>query len=386
MGMYDIKTQALDQLGFHGSYRPQDVTFLMNIDDIQPTSIAEKEKRIQSGEAHYSQMISAEKKPSDEHLKHFKQALKNGADRMSLEIQKLGNNLRERFKSEPIILVSLVRAGVPVGVLLKHYIATFQPCFHYGISIIRDRGIDHSALNAIINEHGAKNIVFVDGWTGKGAICKELTSSLQSYPDLFDENWDIPRLVTLADLGGCSWLSASSDDWLIPSGILGSVISGLTSRSILLDDIPEQTAKIEFSNVENWHKCIIYDHLASHDISVEFVEMILQKIQINPTNELATWSNEMRVKQQQACHKTIHWVKETYDIQDINKIKPSIAEATRAVLRRIPDRILIKNKDDENVQLLLHFAKENNVPVDILGEDIGPYQAITLIKRVSGNY
>ena len=28
---------TLSELGFHGSYRPEDVTFLMQIDDIQPT-------------------------------------------------------------------------------------------------------------------------------------------------------------------------------------------------------------------------------------------------------------------------------------------------------------------------------------------------------------
>jgi hypothetical protein len=97
-----------------------------------------------------------------------------------------------------VILVSLVRAGVPLGVLLKHQLEKTQPCFHYGISIIRDRGLDLAALNAIIRQHGADNIVFVDGWTGKGAICRQLTQSLSSYPELFDDGWEIPRLVTQA--------------------------------------------------------------------------------------------------------------------------------------------------------------------------------------------
>lgn len=385
MEISKVNAHKLDQLGFHGSYRPHDITFLMNIADIQPTSVQEKEKLIQSGQAHYSQMISAEKQPTDEHLKHYKQALKIGAYRMGQDIQKLGNSLIRRFKNEPVILVSLVRAGVPVGVLLKHHISKYQDCYHYGISIIRDRGIDYCALNAIIDKHGAKNIVFVDGWTGKGAISKELTRSLQSYSDLFDEHWDIPRLVTLADLGGCSWLSASCNDWLIPSGILGSVISGLTSRSILLEDIPEQKASTDFLNKNNWHKCIVYDHLADSDLSVEFIELILKNMKANQTADQAVWSNEIRAKQHQICQKTIQWVSETYGIADINRIKPSIAEATRAVLRRIPDRILVKDEYDENVQLLMHFAKENNVAVDVLGNDLGPYQAITLIKRVSGN-
>lgn len=107
----------LNTIGFHGSYRPQDVVFLLNVDKIEPIEVHEKERLIQSGEAHYSQMISAEKKPSDEHLKHYHQALKIGAARMANDIQMIGNSLMQRFKNQPIILVSLVRAGVPVGVL-----------------------------------------------------------------------------------------------------------------------------------------------------------------------------------------------------------------------------------------------------------------------------
>lgn len=383
MGMSNMNT-PLAALGFHGSYRPDDVVFMLNIDKIEPIDVQEKESLIQSGKAHYSQMISAEKKPSDEHIKHYRQALKIGSERMARDIQMIGNSLSQRFKGEPVILVSLVRAGVPVGVLLKHYIAEFQPCFHYGISIIRDRGIDHSALTAIIKEHGAKNIVFVDGWTGKGAICKELTSTLKDYPELFDDGWDIPRLVTLADLGGCSWLSASCEDWLIPSGILGSVISGLTSRSILLNDIEIETAQSDCLNTDLWHKCVIYNELAEHDISIEFIDHILSMMKAQPTEDHAVWSDEIRKKQFQVCQDTIQWISENYSIKNVNHIKPSIAEATRAVLRRVPERILVRNTSDENVQLILHFAQEHNVPVDVLGEKLGPYQAVTLIKSVKG--
>lgn len=51
-----------------------------------------------------------------------------------------------------------------------------------------------AALQAIIEQHGAENIVFVDGWTGKGAICRELTQNLADYPALFDAGWEILAL------------------------------------------------------------------------------------------------------------------------------------------------------------------------------------------------
>ena len=376
---------SLKTLGFHGSYQPEDVTFLLNIDEIDPTPVAEKEYLIQSGKKHYSQMISVEHPPSDEQMRHFEYAFEQGAERLASDVQKIGNSLRNRFKNQPIILVSLVRAGVPLGVLLKHYIEKHQQCVHYGISIIRDRGIDIAALHAIIGQHGAENIVFVDGWTGKGAICRELTQNLADYPALFDPGWDIPRLVTLADLGGYSWLSASCEDWLIPFGILGSVISGLISRTVLKDTIDFDLAKKNCYDPNNWHSCLVYQHLAQHDISVDFTDKILNIIQQNPHTDLANWNNHIRLKQQKICLDTIDWISDTYAIKNINHIKPSIAEATRAVLRRVPEKILIRDPSNPHVQLLLHFAQERNIAVDILGAKLGSYHAVTLIKKVEKN-
>lgn len=376
---------SLKTLGFHGSYRPEDVTFLLNIDEIDPTPVAEKEYLIQSGKKHYSQMISVEHPPTDEQMRHFEYAFEQGAERLANDVQKIGNSLLSRFPKQPIILVSLVRAGVPLGVLLKHYIEKHQQCVHYGISIIRDRGIDFAALQAIIEQHGAENIVFVDGWTGKGAICRELTQNLADYPALFDAGWEIPRLVTLSDLGGYSWLSASCEDWLIPFGMLGSVISGLISRTILKDTIDFDLAKRNCFDPNHWHSCLVYQHLAQHDISVEFTDKILNIIQQNPHTDLADWNNQIRLKQQKICLDTIDWISDTYMIKNINHIKPSIAEATRAVLRRIPEKILIRDPSNPHVQLLLHFAKEQNIPVDILGAKLGPYHAVTLIKKVEKN-
>lgn len=343
-----------------------------------------KEHLIQSGQAHYSKMFSAEIAPSKEHLKQFTQAMQIGSMQLALDVQKLGNSLIQRFEDKPIVLVSLIRAGVPLGILLKKHIERTQPCYHYGVSIIRDRGIDHGALNAIIAEHGSENIVFVDGWIGKGAISAELTKTLKNYPALFDAGWDIPRLVALSDLGGGAWLTANFDDWLIPSGILGSVISGLVSRSLLLNEVNEEQAKSDCFNTDLWHSCVCFDDLKEHDLSVHFIETINEYMLNNPTDKLAICCDTGRTKQAKSCKKTIQWVANEYSVENINLIKPSIAEATRAVLRRVPERILVKDIEDPNIQLLLHFAEANNVPIDVLPEKLGSYKAITIIKKLSG--
>ena len=50
---------------FSGSYAPEDVQFVLNRLPPQPVvTVAEKERLIQSGARHYSQMLSAETAPS----------------------------------------------------------------------------------------------------------------------------------------------------------------------------------------------------------------------------------------------------------------------------------------------------------------------------------
>ena len=56
-----------------------------------------------------------------------------------------------------------------------------------------------------------RDVRFVDGWTGKGAIARELAAAVAAYPGLD------PRLAVLADPGSCTDLFGTRDDFLIPS-------------------------------------------------------------------------------------------------------------------------------------------------------------------------
>lgn len=374
--------EQLKVLGFSGSYHVDDVVFLLQKIDLKPLSNEQKEQQIQSGAKHYSQMIGHEKSPTAQHLALYQQALVQGAQRFAHETQLLANALMARI-NEPIILVSLVRAGVPLGVCLKRAISEQgRTCYHYGISIIRDRGIDRAALEAIIQTHGAAGIVFVDGWTGKGAISRELNQNILPDRRFSLSVVDMAPLVTLADVGGCAWLAASGDDWLIPSGILGSVVSGLISRSILQDDIPTEHAVNDCFNPANWHGCVEYTHLAEHDLSREFVEHIDQlRKKITVTGQ-ASWSSYQRQQQNQQILKAIAEVQTRHTVTNINRIKTGIAEATRAVLRRVPDLIILQEPEHHDTVLLRHLAHLTNTPIMIAGDSIAPYHAITIIKKL----
>ena len=78
--------------------------------------------------------------------------------------------------------------------------------------------------------------MFVDGWTGKGAIARELAAAVVL------ANADLgtafaPDLAVLADTGHCVEIFGTREDYLIPSACLNSTVSGLVSRTVLNDQL-----------------------------------------------------------------------------------------------------------------------------------------------------
>ncbi|MES2819054.1 MAG: cysteine protease StiP domain-containing protein [Pseudomonadota bacterium] len=359
-------SEALRSL--HGSYLPEDVDFLLQPLQIEITSAEEKERLIQSQQRHYSEMIGAENPPGEVHQALYAQALAQNGQRMAADVAALAVALDARFAGPSIALVSFVRAGAPLGALLRRALAERgRAVRHYGLSIIRDRGLDRVALDAVIARHGAANIVFVDGWTGKGAIAGELARSLGGDPRFVGE----PPLVTLADPCGHAWLAPSSDDWLIPSGILGATVSGLISRTIWTED-------------GGYHGCMQYENLRPYDVTRAFVETIdgLRRGLSAPVAAAQPWSTEQRRMLQASARQTIGDLAARFAIDNPNRIKPGIAEATRAVLRRVPHSVLVRARTDQDVQLLLHLAARLGIEVEEAGAALGPYRAVTIIKRV----
>ncbi|MCG8707264.1 cysteine protease StiP family protein [Brenneria sp. 4F2] len=352
---------------FSGSYLTDDVHFLLQPVEMEMTPVDQKERLIQSGEKHYSEMLSQEPEPTRWHLDLFARALEQGAARLARETVMLAKALSDRFGDTPIVLVSLVRAGVPLGVMLHQTLrAMGKRSYHYGVSIIRDRGIDDTAMDWIEARHGKEGVVFVDGWTGKGAITGELRRSLASrsgYPE-------DPRLVVLADPCGASWLAASNDDWLIPFGIMGAPVSGLISRSIW--------------SSEGLHGCVQCDHLRQFECSRLLVDTVAECRNQLDMNEIpaSQWSPADFAPLKSQSELIISSLAAEYNICSINRIKPGIAEATRAVLRRVPEHVLVRSVHDQDVALLVYLAREKNITITEVGDRIGQYRAVTIIKKV----
>lgn len=374
------------QANFSGSYLPPEVTLLLDIvraDSVSDISPTQKEALIQSGQRHYSDMLTLEKPPSATHEALYNQALAAGKQRMANDVTSLAFSLHQLFHacvsaSQPLILVSLVRAGLPIGVLLQKALSDASASYalasqHYGVSIIRDRGLDPVALQYILQQHPHSPIVFVDGWTGKGAIYGELQRSLAQITDkqqqaqLFHQGEGVIPLVTLADPAGVAWLSASNDDWLMPASLLNSTVSGLISRTLYREPS------------DGLHQAVYYDKLQPWDRSGEFIQTIDALRQQTPlptplTGKLLPTFTTQSVIEDLAAR---------FAISNRNRIKPTIAEATRAILRRDPECVLVNERaDGQDTALLRHLCQEKNIQV-IADASIAPYQAVTIIKNRS---
>lgn len=350
---------------FHGSYAPDDVTFLLAPRKIALTDVRTKEALIQSGARHYSEMLSEERLPDQRYFDLYQAALARNGGRLRSDISTLADKITARPQTaQRCTVVSLARAGTPIGVLLRRELARRGlDTMHYSVSIIRGRGIDRAALAHIAAARGVADTVFVDGWTGKGAITAELEHSLAGDPLGF-----APFLVVVADPAGCASLAATPEDYLIPSGILGAIVSGLVSRSVLSAD---------GAGPGEFHSCRHLQEFAAADQSRSFIAAIEAAPDAQASHP--EWSPDDARASRIACGELLDRLQSEFGVNNINRIKPGIAEATRAVLRRVPQAVFVRDPDDYDVAHLMHLARQSGI--EIQQRELGHYRAVTLIAK-----
>lgn len=354
-----------DPQPFSGSYDPDDVQFLLKPVALAPTSVAAKERLIQTGARHYSEMIAPERLPDPAYLSLFEGAEQRNRARLAQDVTDLAGALAGRRPGREVVIASLARAGTPIGVLLHRRLRDWGiAASHYSVSIIRDRGIDRQALRFIAARHDPADVVFVDGWTGKGTITGELRASLDEAPFGFH-----PTLAVIADPAGMADLAATTDDYLIASGLLNAIVSGLVSRSIL---------SRETVGPGDFHACVFYPQWLAHDRSRSFVDTLSSAAAGLAPRPLP---RPDRTALRNQCEAMLRDIMARIGTADLNRIKPGIAEATRAFLRRVPDRLFLRDPADPDVAHLRHLAEAACVPVDALARNFA-YRAVAVIGAV----
>lgn len=344
------------------TYSEKDVILLLKdiTGMVQPQSTQEREKEIQSGR-HYCEMLPIEYVPSEKYMEVYKEALKNYAKPTADAIAILADKIIAK-KGKDVVLVSLARAGIPIGILLKRYIEFKYKIEvkHYSISIIRGRGIDENAMKYLLERYQAKDLLFVDGWIGKGAILNELKKDLEAFEGVSAE------LAVVADPANITTLCGTHEDILIPSSCLNCTVSGLISRTFLRDDIIGK---------DDFHGAVYYGELEDSDLSYEFIETIEKEFKTDVTPDDKTMEG-IGIDEVKAIAKE-------FDMDDINLIKPGIGETTRVLLRRVPWKILIDKKYENDAALshIVRLAQEKNVPIEYY--PLKNYRTCGMIKKLA---
>ncbi|MEV4209008.1 phosphoribosyltransferase [Nocardia salmonicida] len=361
-----------------GSYAPEDVSWLLkDLSDADlEADVTEREQRIQAGVAHYAESLPVEFQPDAEYRELFDRVLTDSAERLALAVATVAE-LVVAERGENIVVVSLARAGTPVGVLMRRWLVSGigrEPLTvpHYAVSIVRDRGIDAVALDYLARHHDPSSIVFVDGWTGKGAITHELTAALDAYHAAGGARFD-DELVVLADPANCVRTYGTRDDFLIASACLNSTVSGLVSRTVLNSTL---------IGPGEFHGAKFYRDLIDADVSNQLIDTVTAAFDaisdkvpaavaaIRDSDRTPDWSGWASVEK----------VRAEYGISTVNYVKPGVGETTRVLLRRVPWRVLVREADAPEHAHIRLLAAARNVPVEVV-PDLA-YSCMGLIKEL----
>nr|WP_205843652.1 cysteine protease StiP family protein [Nakamurella deserti] len=361
-----------------GSYRPDEVSWLLK--DLSAVGLeadtASRERRIQSGQAHYAESLPIEFQPDDAYQRLFATVLADSASRLATAVG-LVTDLVLAERGDDVTLVSLARAGTPVGILMKRWAAHRHGLDlpHYAVSIVRGRGIDEVALAYLAHHHDPARVVFVDGWTGKGAIARELHAAITGLAAAGGPVFD-PALAVLADPGSCVSHYGTRDDFLIASACLNSTVSGLVSRTVLNDT---------HIGPDDFHGAKFYAELAAGDRSNQLLDAVTARF------AEVTAAVDAELPALQAADRTPTWagwtaveeIRRRYGVSSVNFVKPGVGETTRVLLRRTPDRVLVRdlnNPDHAHIRLL---AGQRGVPVEVV-PDLA-YACVGLIEQVTAD-
>lgn len=362
------------------SYSPADVTVLLKDISgmVKPMAAGEREALIQKG-VHYSELLPLEYEPSDAYLQAYERALSLYAGMTARAVAQVGDRIWQD-KGKRTVLVSLARAGTPIGILIKRYMQKkYQVSVsHYTVSIIRGRGIDKNAMAYMLARHVPESLQFVDGWTGKGAIQRQVREAMEDYPGVD------PGLAVLSDPACVAAKRGTYDDFLIASSCLNCTVSGLLSRTFYREDIIGPT---------DFHGAAFYRNLARKDVTYSFIHEIERQFPMSGMHSQEKNKEDLPkcLEAEENCSfepgsglREVEQIAGQFGIADINLVKPSIGEATRVLLRRVPWKILVHSlEDQEHLGHLYQLAEEKGVNVEEY--PLKHYRACGLIRSMADN-
>ncbi|MGL4876187.1 MAG: cysteine protease StiP domain-containing protein, partial [Clostridium sp.] len=172
-------------------------------------------------------------------------------------------------------------------------------------------------------------------------------------------------LAVLVDPAKLCRIYGTREDFGLATSCLNSTVSGLISRTIY---------NKKYVNKDDFHGAKYLNYLEDMDVSNYFIEKIenefknISKIEYDLKEINEDYARDITLK-----------IKEVFKVKDINKIKLSVGETARVLLRRNPRVILVKDLNDKNIKHIIKLAEERKVKIEEF--DCKEYNCISIIEE-----
>lgn len=334
-----------EQHGFSGSYRESDCRFLLT------------ELSFDGAGDHCG---GWERAPGQTYVDMYHEAMRVNCWRVAGDVARLALEIHVTTpENTPIVMASLARAGTPFGALLVRALRILRrTADHYGVSLIKKYGVDHAALDYILPRHREARFLFIDGWTGKGGISRELARSVAEYNASRGTN--LPdKLTVLADLAGVSGMAVHTEDYMIPSAGLNAPMNGLISKTY-----GEHAQMPEGS----FHGAYMLEHLRAGDLSNHFIDRVTtdMRVMLSASSELLCApmvTDAQREAARRNCATALARLMDSIGTDNEDLVKHGYAETVRAIQRRPMSRLLLRNPESAQNQTLIAVARSHGMDI-----------------------
>ena len=346
-----------------GTYPDDDCVFLLqNVEHIvNPVTHKEKKVLMSAGTKSY-EMIPFEYKMDTLSESLFLRITFETKERIAAYVGVLAESVYFA-KGERLVLVSLARGGVPVGVLCKRYLKEYYHIDvpHYVISLIRNEGIDIAALNYILDRHPNCQLQFIDGWTGSGYISSQLKKYVTRYNEQYKQNIDCSLGVLIDSSKICPYFGTRED----------AIFSGCCLNATVCGMISSIYYNKAFMTENEFHGAIQWDESIGVDYSAYLADAI--------SSSFSKQEGCIMPIQENYALQCIDLVAMKFNVKNCKNIKFGIGESTRAIIRYNLRCLLIKNIHNPDLQFLIELANTKNI--EIIHYDKTDYECIALINE-----
>ncbi|WP_328308758.1 phosphoribosyltransferase domain-containing protein [Actinomycetospora sp. NBC_00405] len=357
-----------------GSFAREEVGWLLS--DLSAVALetptAEREAALGSGRLHYSESLPQEPAPAPAYERVVARALERSAAPVAEAVGVLADRVLA-LRGRGAVLVSLARAGTPAGVLVRRWAARVRGVVlpHYAMSVLRGRGLDRAALDALVAVHDPAALVLVDAWTGAGGIVDEVAADLARYARETGVVVD-PTVAVLADPAHRATLYGSREDLLVPQACLNATVGGLVSRTV---DRPDLLPPGSYQGAKS------YPGLAGVDRTATFLDAVSAHF---PTARPPAAALPSDPGDDARGPKYLAALAVDLGVTDPRRLRPGIGETTRALLRRDPAAVHLAPDAGPDLDPVRHLCAERDVPISPLPDTVAgvhsPYRCVGVLR------